>query len=363
MEEVADVKFGIVVRSLGVADIFAVDPDECGGVDASEVEHCASSAPVGRYVERAFVGAYWVDAVVDTSVIEAFTGVDEWRGVGVGILDVGVDRLVVALHFPVGGYGYGVPGRCVEALVVEVKRTFRGVVDEVELPCSVEAQIAVVDRFCPWGGVVGFVGEHCRFRCVGHHCGCPLLFVLFENRFVFPEVFAAFLVAFGSLLLGIDRQEGEFGCFAARALHQGEVAVAVGGNGHVGLVGRYECGSVDGPKLRFVRAVVDSEGQYGALCAYGQIACRIDHAPAAREPGDAPELLRGVGAVLFEGDCRGAGLFDYILGVGLQHDFIVLVLVEAHFLLCSRRKPCRYDEAEGRQHGAEKWFRHKIDLL
>ncbi len=76
-----------------------------------------------------------------------------------------------------------------------------------------------------------------------------------------------------------------------------------------------------------------------------------------RQLPDSPVMLQSCCGVSGRFSLRATVVepfFDYVLGVGLQHNFIVLVLVESHFCCAPAGKPCCYDEAEGCQHGAEK---------
>lgn len=103
------VKFGYVVGALRVTYVLSVKPYEGCRIDAAEVNECAVFRPVVGNGKGTHVGAYGIDAVVFASVVEARPCFDERRRVGVGVFHVAVDGAVVALHFPVGGNGDGVP--------------------------------------------------------------------------------------------------------------------------------------------------------------------------------------------------------------------------------------------------------------
>ena len=109
VEILREVEFSYVVGALCIAHILSVEPNEGCGVDAAEVDEGALSVPVFGEVEGAHVGTHGVDAVVASAVVEARTSLDEGRRVGVGIFHVAVDGAVIALHFPVGGHGDGIP--------------------------------------------------------------------------------------------------------------------------------------------------------------------------------------------------------------------------------------------------------------
>ena len=161
----------------------------------------AAAIPVVGNLEGAHVGAHGVDAIVGAAVIETRACLDVGRRVGVGVLHVGIDGAVVALHLPVGGNGNGVPGAHVVAFLPEVHRSLRGLADEVEAPRAVEREVAVVDGRSPGCLVVRLVGQHRLLALVGHVGGYGWLLVFGEDGFVLPV---------GCLNLGLlHRFEGE----------------------------------------------------------------------------------------------------------------------------------------------------------
>ena len=183
---VGDVELCHVVRALR-ADIVAVDVDESGTVNASEVDVGALALAVGGFeVEDADIRAHGVDAVVLAAVVEARACLNVGRGVAVGIFNVAVDGTVVALHLPVGGNGDGVPVGHVVVLLIEIQRTLRWFAHELEAPCPVQALIGRALRLDPRRGVVGRVVSHGLFRGIGHKRGVAGFLVFGKTGLVFP---------------------------------------------------------------------------------------------------------------------------------------------------------------------------------
>ena len=229
-EMLGEVKLVQVVRSLGVAHVFPVEPDEGSGIDAVEADEGAAALPGFGEREVADIGAYGIDAVVCTAVVESCTGVDEGWGIAVGIFHVAVDGLVVALHLPVRGDGDVVPCRIVESGLEEVGGALRGFVDEVELPRAVEVHVHRTLRLCPRCGVVFCVGCHFRLAGVGHVIGDSRLLVDGKDGLVFPRVLCE---------LGFfHRLEGE-PCLGVSGVERAHFQFTVGRHPHaVGLSDR-----------------------------------------------------------------------------------------------------------------------------
>ncbi|EJW91725.1 hypothetical protein EVA_20165 [gut metagenome] len=181
-----EVEFGYVVGTLGVTYILAVEPYEGCRIDTAEVDEGAAAVPVGRQVKGTDIGTHRIDAVVLAVVVEAGTRLDERRRIGVWIFYVGIDRFVIAIHFPVGRNGEGIPVAGVEAFLEEVERTLGRFGNQVELPGAVEGQIAWVDRLCPWRSIVSLVGQHGSFVVVRHISRYGHFLVFFKLGFVFP---------------------------------------------------------------------------------------------------------------------------------------------------------------------------------
>ena len=181
-----EVKLGHIVGSLCVAHVLAVEPHESGRIDAAEVDQRAARIPAFGQLEGAHVGAYGVDAVVLAAIVEAGTGLDERRGVGVGIFDIGIDGAVVALHFPVGRHGDSVPRGGVEAFFIEGQRTLVGLWHEVETPRAVQAEVAAVHGNSPGRGIVILVGQHGSLIGIGHVGGYARFLVFGKDGFVLP---------------------------------------------------------------------------------------------------------------------------------------------------------------------------------
>jgi len=136
------VKFCHVVRPLCVAYVLSVQVDKGRAVDTAEMDKRALPFPTFGQVEEADVGAYGIDAIVFAVVIEFGAGVDVGRRVIVWIFHVGVDGVVIPLHFPVGGNGNLVPAAYVVVFFVEVERTLRRFRYQVERPFAVQQEIS-----------------------------------------------------------------------------------------------------------------------------------------------------------------------------------------------------------------------------
>ena len=102
------------------------------------------------------------------------------------VLHIVVDWFVIAIHLPVRWYGKLVPTACVETNLKEVERALFGLAYKVELPCAVEALVAVVHRLCPWCCVVLLVGKHLAHVVIWHVCCNTTLLVLGEHCLVLP---------------------------------------------------------------------------------------------------------------------------------------------------------------------------------
>ena len=294
VQEVRQVKLGHVVGALRVAHVLSVEPNEGRAVDAAEMDERAAAVPVVGNLEGAHVGAHGVDAVVGSTVIETRAGLDVGRRVGVGVLHIGIDGAVVALHLPVGGNGDGVPGTHVVAFLPEVHRSLRGLADEVEAPRTVEREVAVVDGRSPGRLVVRLVGQHRLFALVGHVGGYGRLLVFGEDGFVLPV---------GCLNLGLlHRFKGEpsrlvlevhghgFELAAAQGVHilllalvgtLDDVGVGLAGHGHEVEAGVVPLAYGGGPLQevvdgRVVAAVVEVLAIEGVLDGEGEEVNRLD---------------------------------------------------------------------------------------
>jgi len=120
------VKLGRQSRPLAVAHLLAVDPQEKGGLNPIEADEDFSICPVSRNGEGVTIQA--------GGVILRDKG-----GIGrKGHLDVGVNRLIVAVHHPVARYGKFVPVRGVKIGPVEIAGSRIGIRDQLELPMVIE---------------------------------------------------------------------------------------------------------------------------------------------------------------------------------------------------------------------------------
>ena len=215
------VELGHIVGALRVAHVPAVEPYEGGGIDTAEVDIGAACLPALGQGEGAHVGTYGIDTVVLAAVVEAGTGLDEGRCIGMGIFHVAVDGPVIALHLPVGGNGNRVPRRHVVALLPEVQRTLRRFGHEVEAPRAVEAAVERTLRIGPRRGVVGRIGEHLPLRGVGHEGGRTRFLVFGKHGLVLPVR----SLDFG--FLDLFKREPRLGVFRV-IRHEPQTAVAQG---------------------------------------------------------------------------------------------------------------------------------------
>ena len=216
-EMFGEVKLMQVVRPLGIAHVFTVEPYEGGGIDAVEADEGAATLPRFGEGEVADIGAHGIDAVVCTAVVETRTGIDEGRSIAMGVLHVAVDGFVVALHFPVRRNGDVVPCRIVEVRIEEVGGALRGLVDEVELPCAVEVHEHRTLRLRPRCGVVFGIGRHLCLAGIGHVIGNARLLVDGKYGLVLPGVLCKLWLFHrleGEPCLGISGVEGLYLQFA-----------------------------------------------------------------------------------------------------------------------------------------------------
>ncbi len=134
MHEAGDVEFRRVLAPLVVADHLAVDPEVVGAAHRAEAQRDLPSIPLGGNGEAVPVGA---DRVVVGRQLGWHRPAERMEGV----LDVGVDRLAVALPLPVGRHRDGGPLGVVEVVAVEVGGFLRRPPHPVELPAAVERLI------------------------------------------------------------------------------------------------------------------------------------------------------------------------------------------------------------------------------
>ena len=185
-----EVKLGVVVGLLCVADIFSVNPDEGGGIDAVEVKHDTFVIlPAFGQDEGAAIGGGRVHAA----------GTHDNLGIVVveGRIDIDVIRTAVAFHLQAGGHGDGVPFFHVGVVAPEL---FLGSVGRsvgpTQFPQSVEGEPLCTVRVIPRLGIAHGVRTKGGGGGVGHEGGVGREFVLAEAGLVFP------LVRLGQHLLG-----------------------------------------------------------------------------------------------------------------------------------------------------------------
>ena len=100
-----DVKFMVGVGSLCVADKLTVHPNIGGRIDAFKVEKQLMAVPRRGHVELGDVRPHGVHTIVGIGAM----ALNVRRILGKGIVNIDIERHVIAFHFPVGGHGDAVP--------------------------------------------------------------------------------------------------------------------------------------------------------------------------------------------------------------------------------------------------------------
>ena len=181
-ERGSDVKFGIVVGSLRVADVFAVDPHISAAIDAVEVEEHALAVPVGGKIELAAVASHGIGVYLSAILLAQL---DIGRVVFENVVHIHVNRLVISLHFPARGHFNVVP--CCGVVVVLDKSgvAFGGIGGVAELPSAVERLHFCGVRIEP-GLLEARIGLQCGRIGVRHERGAAGFLVNGEDGFVLP---------------------------------------------------------------------------------------------------------------------------------------------------------------------------------
>ena len=130
-----NVKFGVVVGALAVARLPAVHPHVEGRIHPVEVQVHPLSLPGVRQGEVPAVRAHGIGLLLYRIALHRL---NEGRIVGEGIGDIDIQRSSVALHLPVGGNLYLLPGAHVEGRLVKQQRTLLGGLCPVEFPFPVK---------------------------------------------------------------------------------------------------------------------------------------------------------------------------------------------------------------------------------
>ena len=182
VERRGDVKFGIVVGSLRVADVFAVDPHISTTIDAVEVEEHALAVPVGGKIELAAVASHGIGVYFSAIFLAQL---DIGRVVFENVVHIHVNRLVISLHFPARGHFNVVPCCGVVVVLDKSRVAFGGIGGVAELPSAVERLHFGRVRIEP-GLLEARIGLQCGRIGVRHERGAAGFLVNGEDRFVLP---------------------------------------------------------------------------------------------------------------------------------------------------------------------------------
>ena len=117
------IKLGYIVRSLRIAYILSVQIYQSGTVDTTEVNECTLFLPSLRQIEEPYIRTHRIDTIIFSTVVESLTRIDVRRRIGVRIFHVGINRMVIPLHFPVRRNRNGFPTGNIEVFFIEVYRT------------------------------------------------------------------------------------------------------------------------------------------------------------------------------------------------------------------------------------------------
>ena len=179
-----DVEFGIVVGTLAVTHLLAIDPHVKGRIDAVKMQEDFLAVPFLRQGEIPAVRAHGIGFLFHGI---AFLGLDERRVAQERIRYIGIERGAVTLHLPVGGNLYLVPLTHVVGRLVEGHGTLLGRLDPVELPGTVEQEVAAGGRTFP-RVLIGGIGHHLFLCCVWDERGMARFLIDGKHLFVFPVV-------------------------------------------------------------------------------------------------------------------------------------------------------------------------------
>ena len=150
------------------------------------MQDSAFLGPVVRDVEGAHIAAHRVDAVVLTIVVISLARSDIRRGEAVRIIDIDIERLVIAKHLPVRRNRNVIPLAHIVALFEESERTALWFGHEMELPSAVEALESRGDWHGPRSVVISLVSEHLTLGSVSLVVGAAIHLVDGKHRLVLP---------------------------------------------------------------------------------------------------------------------------------------------------------------------------------
>ena len=177
-----DVKLGIVVRTLGVANVAAVDPDIGAAVDAIEVEEHILVVPSGGKGEGAAIAAHRIGVYLSFILLFEF---DVRRFVLENVVYIDIHRLVIAFHFPAGGHLDVVPFRDIEGRLDKCRVAQSGIGSVLKLPHAVERKILCLFRSEPGFLVAGIALQFGRCG-IRNERGTSSLFIDGKNGLVLP---------------------------------------------------------------------------------------------------------------------------------------------------------------------------------
>ena len=149
-QQFRNIEFGGQRAVLGIAGETAVHPYTAGRVDAAEVQYNPVAVPRTGHFESPDITSGGIIAP------------DKGRRVGIGINNIGVNRITVSGRLPAGGHFDTVPCGDIVFRSFEALRRTGNVVGEAEAPDAVErkeARTAAVGRKCIFGRRIGVRGR------------------------------------------------------------------------------------------------------------------------------------------------------------------------------------------------------------
>ena len=251
-EVLGDIEFMVVVSTLGIAHIFAVQVNEGSTVDTTEVDEGTVLFPTFRQIEETYIRAYRVDTIVLATIVESLTGIDVWRNVGMRIFHITIDRTVVSVHFPVGWHRNGIPAAHVIVFLIEIQWTLRRFIHEMEEPVTVQRLHLTALGIYPRSIVEVLVAHHALFRAI-RNVGSVTFFLVFgKHGFVFPIYLFTAGIGFGTRYTDTSRDDTEqrfqsLG-FSRFLFYHHDVALIVHSSHPLRLVGRLKTDIVTSPK-------------------------------------------------------------------------------------------------------------------
>ena len=127
LQVLGDIKLRRRTAALAVANLFAVDPQVKGRVNAVKRNEHLFAVPVFRETERLTVGADLIDIILNKGRIFR-------KRIGL----IAVDQRTIIMNGPVGWHRNGFPRAVIKVGFVKVQRPFRGLRRPVELPIPVQ---------------------------------------------------------------------------------------------------------------------------------------------------------------------------------------------------------------------------------